>query len=145
VLEEEDTMQATLRASAHTAPISTTRRWVGRVISGLAVLFLVIDGVVKALALEPAVAATAQLGYPERLTAGIGLLELACLVVHLIPRAAPIGAILLTGFLGGAVATHLRVGSEPFSVVFPVIIGALLWVGLYLRDARLRALVAPRS
>jgi hypothetical protein len=137
-------MQATLRASAPTAPISTTRRWVGRVISGLAVLFLVVDGVVKALALEPAVAATAQLGYPERLTAGIGLLELACLVVYLTPRAAPLGAILLTGFLGGAVATHLRAGSEPFSVIFPVIIGALLWGGLYLRDARLRSLVAPR-
>jgi hypothetical protein len=137
-------MQAVAHAATHATPVSTMRRWAGRVISALVVLFLLLDGVIKALQLAPAVEATEQLGYPERLVLGIGLLQLACLVVNLTPRTAPLGAILLTGFHGGAVATHLRAGSEPFSLIFPIILGALLWGGLYLRDARLRALVAPR-
>jgi DoxX-like protein len=136
-------MHAVAHAATHTAPVPTMRRWAGRIVSAFAVLFLVFDGAIKALRLEPAVEATAQLGYPERLTAGIGLLELACLVVYVMPRTAPLGAILLTGYLGGAVATHARIGSPLLSVVFPIIIGGLLWGGLVLRDARLRALLTP--
>lgn len=74
----------------------------------------------------------------------IGLIQLACLAVYVIPRSAILGAILLTGYLGGAVATHLRAGSPLFSLVFPLIIGALVWGGLLLRDARLRALLVGR-
>ena len=85
----------------------------------------------------------AQLGYPVGLTLGIGVLELACLAAYALRRTAPLGALLLTGYLGGAVATHVRAGSPLFSVVFPLIIGALLWGGLYLRDRRLRALLQP--
>ncbi len=138
-------MHAVTHAVTYTAPVSAMRRWTGRSISALAVLFLVFDGAVKALQLAPAVEATAQLGYPERLMLGLGLLELACLAVYVLPRTALLGAILLTGYLGGAVATHVRAGSEPFSVVFPILLGGLLWGGLALRDARLRALVSPRS
>ncbi len=136
-------MQAVTPVVTYTAPVSATRRWAGRSISALAVLFLFVDGAVKALQLAPAVEATAQLGYPERLTLGLGLLELACLAVYVLPRTAPLGALLLTGYLGGAVATHVRAGSEPFSVVFPIVLGGLLWGGLALRDRRLRALL-PR-
>ena len=137
-------MQAAMHTAMHTAPVSATRLWAGRVSSALAVLFLLFDGVIKVLQLAPAVETTVQLGYPERLTLGIGLLELACLVVYALPRTAPLGAILLTGYLGGAIATHVRAGSPLFSIIFPIVIGALLWGGLYLRDARMRALLPPR-
>ncbi len=136
-------MQAVTHAATPIAPVSTIRRWAGWAISALAGLFLVFDGAIKALQQAPAVEATAQLGYPERLTLGLGLLELACLAAYALPRTAPLGALLLTGYLGGAVATHVRAGSEPFSVVFPIVLGGLLWGGLALRDRRLRALL-PR-
>jgi hypothetical protein len=133
-------MQAGLRAATRPVPVSTTRRRAGWTISALAILFLLFDGGIKALQLAPAVESTAQLGYPAGLTLGIGLLELACLVVYTLPRTAPLGAILLTGYLGGAIATHVRVGSPLGSVVFPIVLAALLWGGLALRDARLRVL-----
>jgi len=88
---------------------------------------------------------TLQLGYPESVILGLGIILLACTVVYLMPRTAILGAILLTGYLGGAVATHVRVGSPLFShVLFPVYLGVLIWGGLYLRDERLRALFPLR-
>jgi len=90
------------------APASAAQRWVGRVLSGLAVVFLLFDGLMKVLRAQPAVEGTVQLGYPESTVVGIGLILLACLALHLIPRTAVLGAILLTGYLGGAVATHVR-------------------------------------
>jgi hypothetical protein len=87
----------------------------------------------------------ARLGYPENVILGIGILEIACTVVYIIPRVSVLGAILLTGYLGGAVATHVRIGDPIFNVLGPVIFGALLWGGLYLRDQRLRALLPLRS
>ena len=89
--------------------------------------------------------ATTQLGYPESLVFGIGIIELVCLVVYVMPRTSVLGAILLTGYLGGTVATNVRAGSELFSVFFPTIIGVLIWGGLFLRDRRLRALIPLRS
>lgn len=124
---------------------STTMLWAGRIISALAVLFLIFDSMIKVLKLAPAVETTTQLGYPESLVITIGILELACLAVYVFPRTAALGAILLTGYLGGAIATNLRAGTPTFNVIFPVIIGALIWGGLFLRDARLRALVPLRS
>ena len=123
----------------------TTHVWAGRVASALAVLFLTFDGAIKVLQLAPAVEASAQLGYSAPATLGLGLLTLACLGLYLLPRTAPLGATLLTGYLGGAVATHVRLGSPPFSLVFPLLLGALLWGGLALRDARLRAILSPRG
>jgi hypothetical protein len=138
-------MQAALHTTTHTAPVSTARTWTGRIISALAVLFLLFDGAIKVFQLAPAVEASAQLGYSAPVTLGLGILTLACLAVYLLPRTAPLGAVLLTGYLGGAIATHVRLGSPAFSVAFPLLLGALLWGGLSLRDARLRALITSRQ
>ena len=124
--------------------VSATKRqlWAGRIMSGLGVAFLLMDGVMKLF--KPAVVREAfcRLGYPESEIIGVGVLLLMCTALYLIPRSSIFGAILLTGFLGGAVATHVRVGDPLLShVLFPTYIAALLWVGLYLREPRLRALV----
>lgn len=134
-----------MQASTQTGPItSRTTRWAGHTFSALAVLFLLFDGVIKLLKLAPVVESFTLLGYPQSTVFGIGILLLACVAVYVLPRTAALGAILLTGYLGGAIASHVRVGSEPFSLVFPLIIGGLLWGGLFLRDDRLRALVPLR-
>jgi len=122
--------------------ISKKRIWAGRTLSAVAVLFLLFDSVIKLMVIGPVVDAFAQLGIPLALARGIGILELGCVVVYLIPRLAIPGAILLTGFLGGAIVTHLRVGDPLFShVLFPIYVGALIWGGLYLRDERLKSLL----
>jgi hypothetical protein len=119
-----------------------TKVWAGRVIGALPVLFLLFDGVIKLLNIEPVTESFTRLGYSPSVAAGIGILELACVAIYLIPRTAALGGVLLTGFLGGAIATHLRVGDPLFThVLFPVYVAALLWGGLLLRNARLRALV----
>jgi len=132
-------------AATHPVPAIKTTIWAGRIISALAILFLTFDSIIKVLNLAPAVEATTQLGYPASLVIGLGLLELACLIVYVIPRTSVLGAILLTGYLGGAIATQVRAGSPLFSVVFPLIISALIWGGLFLRDERLRALIPLRK
>lgn len=128
-----------MHASTQPIPAASVTQWAGRIISGVAVLFLVFDGSIKVLQLAPAVEATAQLGYPAHVVLGIGILELVCLAVYLLPHTAILGAIMLTGYLGGAVATQVRVGAPTFPLVFPILIGLLLWGGLYVRDDRLRA------
>jgi hypothetical protein len=126
--------------------ISSSRRRAGLAIAGVAVLFLLFDSVIKLLALRPVVESFAQLGYPADIARGIGALLLGCLLLYVIPRTSVLGAILLTGYLGGAVATHLRVGDPLLShVLFPVYVGVLLWGGLFLREQRLGALVPLRS
>ena len=121
------------------------RLWAGRIMSGVAVLFLLFDSVGKVLKLAPVVEGTTQLGYPVSVLLGIGTVELLCLVVYMIPRTSILGAILLTGYLGGAVATHVRIGSPLFShVLFPIYVAVLIWGGLYLRDEWLRALIPLR-
>ncbi len=114
--------------------------WAGRIISGLVILFLLFDSIVKVMRLDPAVEGTVELGYPESVVFGIGLTLLVCTVLYAIPRTAILGAILLTGYLGGATATQVRV--EDPSFLFPVLLGVLVWAGLSLRNDRLRALVA---
>jgi hypothetical protein len=131
-------------SATHAVPVVKTTLWAGRIISALALLFLIFDSVIKVLNLAPAVEATTQLGYPASLVIGIGILELACLAIYVIPRTSVLGAILLTGYLGGAIATQLRAGSALFSVVFPIIVGVLIWGGLFLREDRLRALIPLR-
>jgi DoxX-like protein len=106
--------------------------------STLAALFLIMDGVMKLMKPAFVVQATVQLGYPESVIIGLGIVLLACTVLYLIPRTAVLGAILLTGYLGGAVATHVRIGDPLFShTLFPVYLAVLLWGGLCLRDPRL--------
>ena len=118
--------------------------WTGRIISVLPALFLLMDGIMKLFKPVFVVEATVKLGYPESTIIGMGIVLLACTALYLIPRTAILGAILLTGYLGGAVATHVRVGESLFSILFPVIFGVLLWGGLWLRDKQLRALIPLR-
>jgi hypothetical protein len=114
--------------------------WIGRLVSGLAVAFLIFDSVAKLLEVQMVIDGTKQLGYPPDLAFGLGVTLLSCVLVHLVPRSSLLGAVLLTGYLGGAIATHVRVGNPLFThVLFPTYIAALLWGGLILRDARLRA------
>src|SRR6516225_2108762 len=117
---------------------SAARLWTGRVITILTVAFLLFDAMVKVLNLPVAVEGTARLGYPARLVIYLGIVELICLAAYLYPRTAVLGALLLTGYLGGATATQVRVEDPWF--IFPVLVGVLVWVGLFLRDARLRPL-----
>lgn len=130
------------KRDAITAPASKKMLWAGRIVSALVVLFLLFDSLVKLMKLPLAVEPTTRLGYPESLVLGIGIVELVCLVVYVIPPTSILGAILLTGYLGGATATHVRIG-DPF--FFPIVVGALVWLGLFLRDNRLRALLPLRS
>jgi hypothetical protein len=116
----------------------------GWALSALPVLFLGFDAVIKVLRIQPVVDSFQQLGYPVSLAATIGIIELCCLVLYVVPRTAALGAILLTGYLGGAIATHVRLLNPLFShTLFPLYVAALVWGGLYLRDARVRALVQP--
>ena len=114
----------------------------GRIITAIPVLFLAFDAVGKLLNIEPVRQSFQRLGYKPSISLAIGLLELACLIVYLVPRTAVFGAVLLTGFLGGAIATHVRVGDPLLThAFFPVYVAILLWIGLVLRNERLRALV----
>ena len=132
----------TLPTAGNTVPsTSKAQVWTGRILSALAVLFLFMDGAMKVINIQPVVDASVLLGLPVDLAPRIGALLLACLVIYLIPRTAVVGAVLLTGFLGGALAIQARVDAPLFSLVFPIILGALLWGGLYLRDRRVRTLL----
>jgi hypothetical protein len=126
------------------APVSKATLWTGRILSIVPSLFLLVDGAMKLVKPEPVVKATVDLGYPESVILGLGIVLLTCTILYLIPLTSVLGAILLTGYLGGAVASHLRHGDDPFTIFFPVIFGALLWGGLLLRDVRLRALLPLR-
>jgi hypothetical protein len=129
-----------------TAPVSNGKVWTGRIMSALPVLFLLMDGVMKLMKPDFVVKATIQLGYRESVIVPLGIVVLVCVILYAIPRTAILGAILLTGYLGGAVATHVRVGDPLFShTLFPVYFAILLWGGLCLREDRLRALIPLRS
>jgi hypothetical protein len=129
-------------------PSATTRtarsRWAGRTLTSIAVLFLAVDATGKFLAQREAVEGTLALGWQLHHLPILGAIQLVCLALYLIPRTAPLGAVLWTGYLGGAIATHLRVDNPLFShVLFPIYVAAFVWVGLYLRDDRVRALLRP--
>jgi hypothetical protein len=125
-----------------TAPISKTSLWAGRILSALAVLLFVVTGLFSLLKPEIAAQGAARYGYPDGAMARIALVEIACGIVYAIPQTSVLGAILLTGYLGGATATHVRAG-EPFFL--PIVVGIVVWLGLFLREERLRALVPLRS
>ena len=119
--------------------------WVGRILSALAILFLSFDTIVKVLRLPVAIEGTTQLGYPESSVFVIGIIQLVCLVLYVIPQTSVFGAILFTGYLGGAIATHLRIGSPLFThILFPIYVAVLIWGGLYAREPRLRAVIPIR-
>jgi hypothetical protein len=115
--------------------------WVGRLLSTLASLFLLVDGVMKLLKPPVVVKATLQLGYAESAIVGIGTTLLICTALYVVPRTSAVGAILITGYLGGAVASNVRAGMPLFNVVFPMILAGLAWSGLWFRDLRVRNLL----
>lgn len=134
-----------MQPARDTTPASAMMNRIGWTLSGLVILFLLFDTTIKLIKIEPVVTAMAELGYPDGLARPIGLIVLACAVLYAVPRTAILGAVLLTGLLGGAISSHVRIDSPLFShTFFGVYLGILAWGGLFLRDARLRALFPVR-
>lgn len=134
-----------MSATLETQPVVGESKWMlwgGRVISTLPVLLLVMSGVMKIAQPQPVVEGFPELGYPLRLAVPIGIVELVCTAIYIVPQTAVLGAILLTGYLGGATASHVRL-DQPF--LGPIIVGVLVWLGLYLRDRRIRQLLPFRA
>lgn len=132
-----------MQSATQTALTSKGSIWTGRAVSALVAVFLLFDAVVKVIKLAPAMEGTARLGYPTGVVVPLGIVLLTCTVLYVIPRTSVLGAILLTGYLGGATATQVRLEDPWF--LFPVGFGVLVWAGLFLRDDRLRALIPVRS
>jgi hypothetical protein len=121
---------------------SRTQRVTGRIFSGIAIAFLALDGIAKLLELQPVIDGTLQLGYPRDIVFTLGVVLFTSVVIYAFPRTSVIGAMLLTGYLGGAVATHVRLSHPLFShTLFPIYLAVFIWGGLVLRDARLRVLL----
>lgn len=127
-------------AAGVASAISKRQLWAGRVMSALASLFCLFDGAMKLFKPPVVVQATIQLGYPESAIVGIGATLLVCTLFYIVPRTSILGAVLLTGYLGGAVASNVRAGMPLFNVVFPLIMAVLVWGGLWFRDIRARNL-----
>jgi hypothetical protein len=134
----EATIPSTTTTTTKTPGTVDRKLWTARILGSLVVLFLLVDGVGKVLRLAPYVEGTAKVGYSDGVLVPLGLVLLASTALYVFRRTAVLGAILLTGYLGGATATHVRIG-QPF--VFPVVIGVIVWGCLYLRDERVRALL----
>lgn len=117
----------------------------GAVLSGLAILFFLFDGVMKLVKPPVVVQYTVALGYPEGLITGLGVVLLACTLLYTLPRTAVLGAVLLTGYLGGAIASKVRIGAPTFDIVFALVFAAFVWGGLLLREPRLRSLFPLRK
>ena len=133
---------ATADSAVGPLTVSPAARRAGIIVSAIPVLFLAMDLPGKLLRVGPVIEGTPQLGYPAGVVLPLGLLQLACLVLYLVRRTSVLGAILWTGYLGGAVATHVRIGNPWLThILFPVFVGALLWLGLWLRDSRVRHLM----
>jgi hypothetical protein len=134
-----------MNASDSTSSVAKKRLVAGYVLTAFVALFLTFDTVLKVLMLAPAVQGTTALGYPAGTVLWIGLIELVCLVLYLVPRTSVLGALLLTGYLGGAIASHLRIGSPLLGyTLFPIYVAVMLWGGLYLRESRVGGLVPFR-
>lgn len=131
-----------MESTSQNSQTSKKMLWAGRVVSALPVLMLLFSAALKLMRPPEVLQEFGRLGYPESLIVGIGILEILCTVVYVIPRTSILGAILVTGYLGGATATHVRIGDV---FIGPVLFGVLIWAGLYLRDARIRALIPLRS
>jgi DoxX-like family len=128
-----------------TSSTSTGQQWAGRITGGLVVAFMLFDAIIHILVIPPVVTAFNQLGYPVSLSVGLGILELACITLYVVSPTSVLGAILLTGYLGGAIASQVRIGAGVFPIVFASAVGVLFWVGLYLREDRLRELLPFRG
>jgi DoxX-like protein len=129
--------------STQTVPVSKGALWAGRMLSALPVFMLLLSGVMKILKLQAVVQGFAKYGYPESQMVVIGLLEVGCTIVYLIPHFSVLGAILMTGYLGGATASNVRIGDPSF--IITVLLGMMVWGGLFFRDERIRALIPLRK
>jgi hypothetical protein len=139
-------MESATRAAMRATSPSTKTLWTGRILSGFVTAFLLFDATIHLLKPAPVVEGFAKLGFPIRLAVPLGIIMLVCLLLYVVPRTSILGAILLTGYLGGAVATQMPTGNSLFGeVLFPVYVGVMVWGGLYLRDARLRTLIPWRN
>jgi hypothetical protein len=126
-------------------PISSKALWAGRIMSGLVIVFLLFDGAIKLVPLDVVITTSEQLGIPGHLSRTLGVLTLICVLLYAIPATSVLGAVLMTGYLGGAIYVHLRAGSPLFShLMFGVYLALLMWGGLWLREPRLRALFPLR-
>ena len=134
-----------MEAISHAPIVSSGRMWTGRIMSWLVALFLIADAVMKLVKPAFVVDANTQLGYRESVIIPIGVVLLVSAVLYLIPQTAVLGAILLTGYLGGAVATHVRADGGVFPIVFAIVFGVLVWGGLYLRDSHVSSLIPLRE
>ncbi len=132
-----------MQSDTQPAPVSKKMFWAGLIVSALPVLMLVMSAAMKFAKPAEVVETFKHLGWHESVALYLGILELACTVIYVIPRTAVLGAVLLTGYLGGAIATHVRIGEEQF--IIPLVLGVLVWGGLWLRDARVRALLPLRK
>jgi hypothetical protein len=137
--------ETTMPSDTQPAAASKWMFWAGWGMGALPALFLLVDGFMKLVKPALVVETTIQLGYPESVILGLGVVLLACTLLYLIPPTSVLGAILLTGYLGGAVASHVRAEDGLFPVFFPVMMGGLVWGGLFLRDGRLRELIPLRT
>ena len=136
------TTAAALQPASAPIELSVSRRWAGRALTAFPVLFLLFDAAMKLVNAAPVLETMPKLGWAASLGRPVGIIELVCVLLYLTPRTNVFGAVVLTGYLGGAVATHVRVGNPLFGyVLFPIYIAILLWGALYLRDPRVRALV----
>jgi len=127
-------------------PVSKAALWAGRIMSGIVVLFLVFDGGIKLIPLDIVIETSRQLGIPENLARTLGVLTLLGTALYAFPRTSVLGAIVLTGYIGGAIYVHVRAGSPLFThTLFGVYLALLIWGGLYLRDPLLRALIPFRQ
>jgi len=135
-----------MSAEASTLPTTAKRPWAGIIVSALPALFLLIDAAGKLAKPTMVIEGTLELGYQDGVIVPLGILLLACTILYIIPKTSLLGAILLTGYLGGAVATHVRIANPLFThQLFPVYLGVLIWLGLWLRDSRVRDLLPLRD
>jgi hypothetical protein len=142
----ETILAQSIQPDTNAPPASKKRSWGGTILSAVPVMFLLFDSAVKLVKIPPVVEAMTRLGYPDATARPIGLVLLGCLILYVAPRTAVLGAVLLTGYLGGAIATHVRVEDPLFShTLFPVYVAAPSWGGLYLRDPRVRAFAPWRK
>lgn len=138
-------MQSSIPETVQPATTSKGLLWTARIISWFAALFIIMDGVMKVMNLPQVQEAMGPLGWPLEMSLTIGLIELVCIAIYLIPRTSFLGVVLMTAYLGGVVATQLRVGAPAFSLLFPIIIACMLWAAPYLLDSRVRALLPLRE
>ena len=135
-----------MQTATDIATPSKSRLRAGRILSILTILFLLFDGIMKLIRPLPVTQAMAQLGFPQHLSVPIGVILLLCTVLYAIPSTSVLGAVLLTGYLGGAVVSQLRIGASLFgSTLFPIYFAVLMWAGIYLQEPRLRACIPVRK